>query len=67
MPLLTPNHILHICGNPWDITSTTILGNVMENQLGKAGTSRPEDPNWASLLSSYDHLPINVENEMRHR
>ena len=45
MSLLPPNHSLQTGGSPEVITSTTIVRNVVKNQLGKAGTPNPESSN----------------------
>ena len=50
MPLLTPSLSLLTCGSPDVLNSTTILRNVVINQLGKAGTQHPVGQNWAPLL-----------------
>ena len=42
-------HSLQTCGSPKVITSTTILRNVVENQLGKAGMPHPENQYLAFL------------------
>ena len=50
MALHTPNHCIQACGSCEIITSTTILRNVVENQLGQAGMSHPEDTKWDPML-----------------
>ena len=42
--LAYPSHSLQICGSPEVINSTIILGNVVENKLGKAGSPHPTNP-----------------------
>ena len=44
--------------NPKIITSNTFLRNVVENQLGKAGTPHPENPNWALLLRKEQEVQL---------
>ena len=48
--MLTPSHSLQTCGIPEVIASTTIVRNVVENQLRKAGVPHPENPNWPPLI-----------------
>ena len=48
--MLTPNHSLQTCGSPEVVISTTVLGNVVENQLWKAGTPYLVHSSWAPLL-----------------
>ena len=55
MTLLSPSHSLETCGSPEVIASTTILRNVVEKQLGKAGTPHHESQNWAPLHKKYLH------------
>ena len=64
MPLLTPIHTLQTYGSPEVITSTTILRNVMENQLGKARTSHPKSPNFAPLHRKWQEIQLHSLSEL---
>ena len=59
MPTL--NHTLHICDSPKVITSTTILRNVVENQLRKARTPHPEISHWAPYSSNDSSTPYSTQ------
>ena len=56
--MLTPNHSIQTCGSPKIVTSTTILRNVVENQLGKAGMPHPKNPNWAPQLRKKQEVQL---------
>ena len=47
--MLATNYSLQVFGSSEVICSTTILRNVLELQLGKAGTPHPENPHWPPL------------------
>ena len=58
MPLLIPSHTLQTCGSREILTSTTIVSNVMENQLGKEGTPHIENLNLPTLLRKKQEVQL---------
>ena len=62
MPLLASTHSLQTFGCHEVIISTTILRNVAENQLLKAGTPLPDSPKlpWSSKHGYCQKIPLTI-------
>ena len=58
MCLPIPNHSLQTSGSPEVLTSTTVLGNVVQDQLGKAGVPHPGLPYTNSLIPNCNSMEI---------
>ena len=63
---IAPTHSLQTCDSAEVITSTTILRDVVENKLQKAGTPHTEDPDRAPLLKDDLCVFASVDTEYRH-
>ena len=56
MPLPTPNHSFKTCGDPEDLTSTTIAKKCSVKIAWKAGTLHPGNPFGVPLPEHSGHM-----------